>query len=100
MSKKDAFKLAMVMCCLVLGMLYLVEWITNATKPAATKAINTQITNVVAAAAGTNMTPAVRAGIEVALHHIRDEMAHTANTNDLEMLRSIEATLTNVLARP
>lgn len=96
---KQGLKLAALLCCVVLGLLYFVEWVTKATKPAATKAITTQITNAVTAA-GTNMTPAVRAGIQVALEHIRDEIAHTTNTNDLETLRNIEANLTNVLARP
>lgn len=100
MNKKDALKLAVVMCCVMLGLLYFVEWITKATKPAASRYISSQITNTAAALGTNSMTPAVRAGIESALHHVRDEMAHAATTNDFEMLKGIEATLTNVLARP
>ena len=93
-------RIAGLLCLTMLLMLYVADWVKSkpATKPNAATAV---FTNALSLSLGTNaMSPAVRAGLQVALEHIRTEMGHTTNSNDLDNLREAEKTLTNVLARP
>jgi len=91
---KQSIQLAMVMCCIILGLLYAMEWVTKAGKTQAAKSSAAQVTVTNA------MSPNVRAGIMVALEHVRTEIDHTTNATDLSVLRAAEASLTNVLSRP
>ena len=92
---RQSLKLAVVMCCAVLGLLYVVDWVTQAAK----KRVMTNAP--VSVGVPTNaMSLSVRAGIATALEHVRYEIAHTTNVTDLQVLKAAEASLTNVLARP
>ena len=97
---KQALKLAALLCCAVLGMLFFVDWVSSALKPVATRHIASQITNAAVILSTNAMSLTVRAGLTVALEHVRDEIAHHTNATDLEVLRAAEYGLTNVLAHP
>jgi len=97
---KEGLKLAALACCVVLAMLYLVDWVSNAVKPAATKYVVSQLTNAAAILSTNAMSPTTRASLTVSLEHIRDEIGHTTNTTDLQVLRAAEFGLTNVLSHP
>lgn len=91
---RQSIQLALALCCLVLGLLYALEWVSRAGKTQATKP---SVAQVIATNA---MSSNVRAGIMVALEHVRTEIDHTTNATDLSVLRAAEASLTNVLSRP
>jgi hypothetical protein len=78
----------------VLLMLYLAEWIAAKIRPVA---LVVQVTN---APAGTNMSYGVRDHLGVALAHVKAELGSSTNSRDIQVLRQVEAILTNALTNP
>lgn len=82
---------------LIVALLYVSDWVMYRDA----KANLSTGTNSAGLKGATNvMSPTARAGIMTALEHVRYEISHTTNTNDLDTLRAAEMGLTNVLARP